>query len=47
MAKEEELPIDNTNVSLKGIFGNSEADTTVIIDSEEKNYKRLERPIEK
>jgi hypothetical protein len=45
--KEEELPVDNTNVSLKGIFGESEADTTVIIDSEEKNYRRLERPIDK
>jgi hypothetical protein len=39
------MPVDNTNVSLKGIFGESEADTTVVIDSGEKNYKRLERPI--
>jgi hypothetical protein len=45
--KEEDLPVDNTNVSLKGMFGESEADITVVLDSGEKNYKRLERPLEK
>jgi hypothetical protein len=46
--KVEEPPVDNTNISLKGLLGDdSFGDMSVVIDTPEKTYKRLERPIEK
>jgi hypothetical protein len=37
--------VDKTNVSLKGMFGEetSQGDMSMIVESEEKTYKRLER----
>lgn len=41
--------VDSTNISLKGMLGDESSlgDMSIIVDTPEKNYKRLERPMEK